>query len=290
MKLRAPAKVNLCLRVGPVRPDGYHRVSTLMQAVDLYDELELEPASEVEVKGFPDDTLARAALGARGETRRVRLVKRIPVSAGLGGGSSDAAAILRALRGERSANELHEIARALGTDVPFFLSGVETGFGAGRGDRIMALPEFPRGHAFVLVPGEGLSTADVYAATEPSLAFRAEEGELIRRMHTARRAADVAALMANDLEAAVLARALAGESVPAIAPVTPGWLSTQASATAAGRAPRRAATARSRSTRGTMSARRSGGNSSRRQSPSGKTAFAAYAPVRSPEPRGEKHR
>ncbi|HYX87327.1 MAG TPA: 4-(cytidine 5'-diphospho)-2-C-methyl-D-erythritol kinase [Gaiellales bacterium] len=204
MTLRAPAKVNLCLRVGPVRPDGYHRVSTLMQAVDLYDELELEPASEVEVEGFPDDTLARAALEALGETRRVRLVKRIPVSAGLGGGSSDAAAILRALRGERSANELHEIARALGTDVPFFLSGVETGFGAGRGDRIMALPEFPRGHAFVLVPGEGLSTADVYAATEPSLAFRAEEGELIRRMHTARRAADVAALMANDLEAAVL--------------------------------------------------------------------------------------
>ena len=93
----------------------------------------------------------------------------------------------------------------LGTDVPFFLSGAETGFCTGRGDRVQALPDFPRGHAFVVVPAaEGLSTADVYAASEPNPAFRADEGELIRRMHTVRRAADVAALMANDLEAAAL--------------------------------------------------------------------------------------
>jgi 4-diphosphocytidyl-2-C-methyl-D-erythritol kinase len=123
----------------------------------------------------------------------------------LGGGSSDAAAVLRALRGERSPNELHELARAIGTDVPFFLSGAETGFCTGRGDRVQALPDFPRGHAFVVVPAaEGLSTADVYGASEPNPAFRADEGELIRRMHTVRRPADVAALMANDLEAAAL--------------------------------------------------------------------------------------
>ena len=82
----------------------------------------------------------------------MRIEKHIPVAAGLGGGSSDAAAVLRALRGERTANELHEIARALGTDVPFFLSGAETGFCTGRGDRVQALPDFPRGHAFVVVP------------------------------------------------------------------------------------------------------------------------------------------
>ena len=145
------------------------------------------------------------ALTALGEARHVRIEKRIPVAAGLGGGSSDAAAVLRALRGERTANELHEIARALGTDVPFFLSGAETGFCTGRGDRVQALPDFPRGHAFVVVPSaEGLSTADVYAVSEPNPAFRADEGELIRRMHTVHRTADVAALMANDLEPATL--------------------------------------------------------------------------------------
>jgi len=204
MRVRAPAKLNLCLRLGPLRPDGYHRVTTLVQAIDVYDELELEPAAETAVEGFAEDTLVTAALEALGETRRVHLEKRIPVAAGLGGGSSDAAAVLRALRGERSPNELHELARAIGTDVPFFLSGAETGFCTGRGDRVQALPDFPRGHAFVVVPAAGLSTADVYSASEPNPAFRADEGELIRRMHTVRRAADVAALMANDLEAAAL--------------------------------------------------------------------------------------
>jgi 4-diphosphocytidyl-2-C-methyl-D-erythritol kinase len=180
-------------------------VTTLVQAIDLYDELDIEPAAETVVEGFPDDTLVTAALEALGETRRVRLEKRIPVAAGLGGGSSDAAAVLRALRGERTPNELHKLARAIGTDVPFFLSGAETGFCTGRGDRVHALPEFPRGHAFVVVPAaEGLSTADVYAAASPNPAFRAVEGELIRRMHTIRRTEDVAALMANDLEEAAL--------------------------------------------------------------------------------------
>jgi 4-diphosphocytidyl-2-C-methyl-D-erythritol kinase len=205
MNVRAPAKVNLCLRLGPLRPDGYHRVTTLVQAIDVYDDLELEPAEETAVEGFPEDTLVAAALAALGEARRVRLEKRIPVASGLGGGSSDAAAVLRALRGERSANELHEIARGLGTDVPFFLTGAETGFCTGRGDRVQALPDFPRGHAFVIVPAaEGLSTADVYAASTPNPAFRAVEGALIRRMHTVRRPADVAGLMANDLEPAAL--------------------------------------------------------------------------------------
>ena len=203
--LRAPAKVNLCLRVGPLRSDGYHRLTTLFQAIDLYDELELEEAPETVVEGFPDDTLVTMALAALGETRRVVLRKRIPVAAGLGGGSSDAAAVLRALRGDRDPNELHAIARALGADVPFFLTGAEAGFGTGRGDRIQPLPEFPRGHAFVLVPSDrGLATADVFAACEPNPIFRAVEGDLVRAMHTVRGVRDVAGLMANDLEPVVL--------------------------------------------------------------------------------------
>ncbi len=205
MILRAPAKVNLCLRVGPLRSDGYHRLTTLFQAIDCYDELELSEAPETVVEGFADDTLVTAALAALGEPRHVRLTKRIPVAAGLGGGSSDAAAVLRALRGDHDPNELHAIARALGADVPFFLTGAETGFGTGRGDRIQPLPDFPRGHAFVLVPSDrGLPTGEVFAASAPNPIFRAVEGDLVRAMHTVRRVEDVAALMANDLEPAVL--------------------------------------------------------------------------------------
>ena len=207
LRLRAPAKLNLVLTVGPRRSDGYHRLSTLFQAIDLYDELEIEPADEIVVEGFAEDTLVRAALDALGETRRVRLTKRIPVAAGLGGGSSDAAAVLRALRGERPVNELYAIARELGADVPFFLSGCETALGSGRGDRIHALPDFPRGHAFVLVPASrGLSTAEVFALARPSEIFPALHGDLVRGVHMVRDAAGVAALVRNDLEPVVLER------------------------------------------------------------------------------------
>ena len=87
----APAKINLCLRVGERREDGYHRVATLFAAIDLHDRLEIGSSEETVVEGFAEDTLVRRALDALGETRRVRLEKRIPVAAGLGGGSSDAA-------------------------------------------------------------------------------------------------------------------------------------------------------------------------------------------------------
>ena len=203
--LRAPAKLNLVLTVGPRRSDGYHRLSTLFQAIDLYDELVLEPAAETTVEGFPGDTLVRAALDALGETRRVLLTKRIPVAAGLGGGSSDAAAILRALRGERPVNDLYAIARELGADVPFFLSGCETALGSGRGDHIHPLPDFPRGHAFVLVPqAAALSTAEVFSHARPSDIFPALHGDLVRGVHTARSRAAVAAMVRNDLQPVVL--------------------------------------------------------------------------------------
>jgi 4-diphosphocytidyl-2-C-methyl-D-erythritol kinase len=205
VRLIAPAKLNLVLRVGPLRSDGYHRVSTLFQAVDLFDELELEPSAETVVEGFPEDTLVRAALDALGETRRVRIVKRIPVAAGLGGGSSDAGAVLRALAADRDVNELHAIAREIGSDVPFFLSGCETAIGSGRGDRIQALPDFPRDHAFLLVPQDpGLATAEVYACARPTDIFPAVHGELIRRVHTARSPAGVADMVVNELQPAVL--------------------------------------------------------------------------------------
>ena len=204
MILTAPAKINLCLRVGPLRPDGFHRLATVFAAIDLRDRLELEPAATTSVEGFPD-TLVTGALAALGETRRVRIDKRIPVAAGLGGGSSDAAAVLRGLRGRRPVNELYEIARTLGSDVPFFLSGLEVALGTGRGDVLQPLPDFPRSYGVLLVPSpRELSTADVYAAAEPNEIYEAVRGDLIRAAHTARSAADVAALVANDLESAAI--------------------------------------------------------------------------------------
>ena len=205
IRIEAPAKINLCLRVGGRRSDGFHRVVTVFVALGLADVLEIEPADATEVDGFEADTLVRGTLDLLGETRRVRIEKRIPVAAGLGGGSSDAAAVLRALGVGREPNELYRMARELGSDVPFFLSGLEVAMGTGRGDRLAPLLELPRSFGVVLVPDPvGLSTAEVYARCTPNPYFAAEEGALVRGVHTARDADGIARLVANDLEAAAL--------------------------------------------------------------------------------------
>jgi 4-diphosphocytidyl-2-C-methyl-D-erythritol kinase len=202
--LRAPGKINLALRVGPVRADGFHRITTVFQAIDLCDELELWPAAETSVEGFAD-TLVTRALDLLGERRRVVLRKRIPVAGGLGGGSSDAAAVLRAFAAEHSVEELYAFARQLGSDVPFFLSGLETALATGRGDILRHLPDFPRDYGLVLVPGaDGLSTAEVYDAARPNDIYPAVQGDLIRGVHLARDAAGVARLVVNDLQDAAL--------------------------------------------------------------------------------------
>jgi 4-diphosphocytidyl-2-C-methyl-D-erythritol kinase len=204
--VRAPAKINLVLRVGPVRADGFHRLATLFQALDLHDDVEIAPAETTAVAGFEADTLVTRALELLGETAHIRLTKRIPVAGGLGGGSSDAAAVLRHFARRRKVDELYAIARTLGSDVPFFLSGLETALGTGRGDRLQHVTGLPRDYGVVLVPSDrGLSTADVYAACEPNALFDAVRGELIRGVHTARDASGVARLVANDLEPAALA-------------------------------------------------------------------------------------
>ena len=131
--------------MGPRRDDGFHRLATLFAAHrPARPSWSCEPAAGDQRRGVCRDTLVTRALEALGETRRVRLDKRIPVAAGLGGGSSDAAAVLRALRGRRPVDELYAIARSLGSDVPFFLSGLETALGTGRGDVLQPLPDFPR--------------------------------------------------------------------------------------------------------------------------------------------------
>ncbi|HEX2293362.1 MAG TPA: hypothetical protein VHH55_08610, partial [Gaiellaceae bacterium] len=172
-ELAAPAKLNLALAVGPRRPDGRHEVATVLQRVGLADTVRLEEAETLSVEGFEEDTLVRAALvalaGAAGVEPRWRafVEKRIPVAAGLGGGSSDAAAALllanESLGRPLAEPALHELAARLGADVPFFLA---TGPQLGEGDGTSLSPlDLPQDYWVLLVmPRETRkpSTAAVY--------------------------------------------------------------------------------------------------------------------------------
>jgi 4-diphosphocytidyl-2-C-methyl-D-erythritol kinase len=172
--VKAYAKVNLALVVGERRPDGLHEVATVLQRIDLADDVELERAATLAVEGFPEDTLVRTALERLATAAgvepgwRVRIQKRIPVGAGLGGGSADAAAALVAANGTLprplGRGPLHELAASVGADVPFFL---EPGpkLGEGFGERLTALP-LPQDFTVVVALPHGVrkaSTRDVYA-------------------------------------------------------------------------------------------------------------------------------
>jgi 4-diphosphocytidyl-2-C-methyl-D-erythritol kinase len=184
LRVAAPAKVNLALQVLGRRPDGYHELRTLFQAIDLCDELELVPTagSGIELRivdavgaGLPvaagEDNLvvraARAVLAATGRARGLRfaLRKRIPAGGGLGGGSSDAAAALRltnrALGDPLPAEQLAALAVGLGADVPFFLRGA-TCVGEGIGERLRAVPDAPRLEFVLVLPPFGSSTRAVF--------------------------------------------------------------------------------------------------------------------------------
>ena len=164
-RARAYAKLNLALVVGPVRPDGKHEVATVLQAIDLCDDIELTPADELTVAGFPEDTFVRDALERLAEaagaatTWRVLIEKRIPVAAGLGGGSSDAAAALELANSSLAVplprEELNALAAAVGTDVPFFLrEGPQLGTGDGTD---LAALTLPTDYVVVLLLPEGAS-------------------------------------------------------------------------------------------------------------------------------------
>jgi 4-diphosphocytidyl-2-C-methyl-D-erythritol kinase len=222
-RLPATAKLNLALLVGPVRADGKHEVTTVLQRVDLADRVSLEAAPRLAVEGFPDDTLVRRALELLAQTAgvrplwRARIEKQIPVAAGLGGGSSDAATALRlaneTLDHPLPEGELHRLASTLGADVPFFLvPGPQ--LGEGDGSDLSPL-DLPQDYAVVLVRPAGsrkLSTAAVYADFD---ARRGDDGFLRRRralldaLPSVRRPRDLAALPPNDLASSPIAAELA---------------------------------------------------------------------------------
>jgi len=207
MRLRAYAKVNLGLRVLRRREDGFHEVQGLMQTIGLADELILEEGGrgiELEVRpplGIPpkENLAYRAAesvLRTVGRTAnlRIQLTKKIPAGAGLGGGSSDGAAVLvgvdRLLGLNLSEERLSVLAAELGSDVPFFLLGGTCSIG-GRGERLKRLPPLPRYHLVLLVPPFPLPTAEVYRKLD-ELGKNEKNGESPR-------------LLRNDLEQAALA-------------------------------------------------------------------------------------
>jgi 4-diphosphocytidyl-2-C-methyl-D-erythritol kinase len=213
IRVRAFAKLNLTLRVLGTRADGFHELRTIFQSLALHDTLTLTPIRgeftiECDDPGCPKDAsnLVWAAAerlwretGRRGTLSgvRVRIRKRIPMQAGLGGGSSDAAATLRALaRWWRvDAGRVRDVAASLGADVPYFLEG-GTSLGLDRGDVLFPLVDAPPFWLTIVVPPFGVSTKDAYRWWDSRGRVRGGAGRIRRisaRLHT------------NDLEPVVTA-------------------------------------------------------------------------------------
>ncbi len=228
---RAPAKINLQLSVGPRRPDGFHDLATIFQAVSLFDEVTVRPARNVTarvegegaelVPGGRGNLAVQAAAALRKAAgiragAEIVISKRIPVAAGLAGGSADAAAALVACNklwgAGLSPAELSGLAAGIGSDVPFSLAG-GTAVGLGRGERLTHALASGRYHWVLAVAAGGLSTADVYAECDRLRAVRAAGGRgpagdgvaVGRDLLAALRSGDAArvgALLSNDLQPA----------------------------------------------------------------------------------------
>ncbi len=245
VRVRAPAKINLHLAVGPLRPDGYHEVQTVYHAISLYDELTARPGDTLTLtmdgEGAGELPLDESNLAIRAVTAlaadagvpahaRLHLRKQIPLAAGLAGGSADAAAALvacDALWGlGRSREELARLAAQLGADVPFLLYG-GTALGTGVGEQVS--PVLARGgawHWVVAISPDGLATPRVYAELDRLRADGAAPAGL------GAPDALLAALRQRDPE--VLAAALGNDLAPAALALRPELGSVLAAGTAAG--------------------------------------------------------
>ena len=211
-RIRALAKINLSLRIVGARADGYHELQTVFQSIALHDTLVLrandgpfalecgDPACPVDRRNLVWRAAERVwrAAGRRGSPRGfvIELTKRIPIEAGLGGGSSDAAAAVRLLGGWLGVGEeaQRDVAAALGADVPYFLEG-GTALGLDRGDLLFPLLDEPKAWVALAVPGFGVSTKEAFSWWDQSSAAR-RSPKAGRGSH---------ALM-NDLEAPVARR------------------------------------------------------------------------------------
>jgi 4-diphosphocytidyl-2-C-methyl-D-erythritol kinase len=226
----APAKLNLSLRVLAREETGFHQIETLFCALSLADEVQISvglPGLRLEVTAPPElpgpppdlgpirDNLAwRAAatffrLAGRPQEATIRLIKRVPMGAGLGGGSSDAAAVLKALNtlhGQPLSPEDLMLAGAqLGSDVPFFLAGCSLAWAWGRGGRLLPLPPLSARPVLLAVPPIAVSTADAYAwlAAERNAQFVPPPAILTAAIESW---ADIDAMGHNDFETIVFQR------------------------------------------------------------------------------------
>lgn len=219
LRVRACAKVNLMLRVGASGPDGYHAIETVFQSLALHDTIVCAPARgplalTCDDPAVPVDSrnlvwkaarLLWQALGRSGDPAgcAVAIGKRIPVQAGLGGGSADAAAALIALhaiwKGRLTAPDLEAVAARVGADVPYFLTG-GTALGLGRGDEIYPLEDVGPRWVVLACPVFGVATADAYRwFDEDAAAGRAAGAEVGRLAAWKSRALEVR----NDLQGPV---------------------------------------------------------------------------------------
>jgi 4-diphosphocytidyl-2-C-methyl-D-erythritol kinase len=222
-RLKAYAKLNLGLRVLYRRPDNYHEIRTVFQTISLADDLEVDytPAAStaIEIEGtphIPDNLVERAARAVLEELEtaaevRFRLRKKIPAGAGLGGGSTDAAAVLiglPVLAGKAiSPARLHSIAARLGSDVPFFLHG-GTALGLGRGEELYPLPDRPPTRALLVSPNVHSSTAEAYGGLSSTLTLIPLQNKLFSFQEEVWRASEGASgtPVQNDFEQGVFER------------------------------------------------------------------------------------
>jgi 4-diphosphocytidyl-2-C-methyl-D-erythritol kinase len=215
----APGKINLALVVGSRRANGRHELVTVYQRVALSDHLTIAAAPAVRVDGFPEDTLVRRALESVADGNgsfAARIRKRIPVAAGLGGGSSDAATALRLANALRETPltdaDLYACARELGADVPYFLAdGPQLGIGDGSE---LEPVELPQDYWILVVLPKGArksSTRDVYAAFDAhsgERGFEERSAGLLDALRAVRRPRDLAAFPPNDLGSSPVAEEL----------------------------------------------------------------------------------
>jgi 4-diphosphocytidyl-2-C-methyl-D-erythritol kinase len=217
----ARAKINLFLRVLARESDGFHDIETLFCLVSLADELLVERREgrgvTIEVVGAdvgpPEQNLALRAAAMVLESTGSRfgahltLTKRIPVRAGLGGGSSDAAAALQGanhLTGDAvPRHELLQFAARLGSDVPFFLTGAPLALGWGRGERMLRLPPLPAAPVLLLTPSTSVATAEAYGWIDAARQSAGRRGAVALDLDALSRWGDIGRMAGNDFESAV---------------------------------------------------------------------------------------
>ena len=221
LKFKTPAKVNLGLHVHGKREDGFHELETIFQMVSLFDDVELELLSsgiklECDTPGIPtDDTnlvckaalLLRKSYQVEGKGVSIRLKKKIPFGAGLGGGSGNAAGVLMGLNRLWDLNiereKLFTLAAELGSDVPFFLTS-PCALGKGRGERLKVLEPCSKFQVLLVFPGFPIATSWVYQNLRLKLTKRPNNISILRKNLSLSDITSLGSQLYNDLESVVI--------------------------------------------------------------------------------------